>query len=73
MQAESRLPLPADQMELAWRTDKTKGDQLEITIAAARRQQVQNFVNKIVSFKPTNIYLDCEGIVKIWKEIFQIR
>jgi hypothetical protein len=70
LQAESRLPLPADQMELAWRADKAKDGQLAITIAAARRQQVQHFINKIISFRPVNIFLDCEGIVKIWKEIF---
>lgn len=70
LQAESRLPLPADQMELAWRADKAKEGQLAITIAAARRQQVQNFINKVISFRPVNIYLDCEGIVKVWKEVF---
>lgn len=70
LQAESRLPLPADQMEIAWRADKEKEGQLAITIAAARRQQVQNFVDKISAFKPTNIFLDCEGIVKVWKGIF---
>ncbi|MEJ2647267.1 MAG: hypothetical protein P8016_02510, partial [Sedimentisphaerales bacterium] len=31
LQAESRLPLPADQMELAWRADKGKEGQLAIT------------------------------------------
>jgi Tfp pilus assembly PilM family ATPase len=70
LQAESRLPLPADQMEIAWRADKGKEGQLAITIAAARRQQVQNFIDKVNAFKPTNIFLDCEGIVKVWKEIF---
>ncbi len=70
LQAESRLPLPADQMELAWRADPEKEGQLAITIAAARRQQVQNFIDKIISFRPSKILLDCEGIVKIWKELF---
>ncbi|MBN2588843.1 MAG: hypothetical protein JXA96_03195 [Sedimentisphaerales bacterium] len=70
LQAESRLPLPANQMEIAWRADKEKEGQIAITIAAARRQQVQGFVDKITGFKPTNIFLDCEGIVKAWKEIF---
>lgn len=70
LQAESRLPLPADQMEIAWRADKEKEGQIAITIAAARRQQVQSFVDKIAGFKPTNIFLDCEGIVKVWKVIF---
>ncbi len=70
LQAESRLPLPADQMEIAWRADKEKEGQIAITIAAARRQQVQSFVDKVAGFKPTNIFLDCEGIVKVWKTIF---
>lgn len=70
LQAESRLPLPADQMELAWRADPQKDGQLAIIIAAARRQQIQSFVDKIISFKPMNIFLDCEGIVKVWKSIF---
>lgn len=70
LQAESRLPLPANQMEIAWRADKEKEGQIAITIAAARRQQVQSFVDKVNGFKPTNIFLDCEGIVKAWKEIF---
>jgi hypothetical protein len=70
LQAESRLPLPVDQMELAWRADAGKNGQLAITLAAARRQLIQNFINKINGFKPANIFLDCEGIVKAWKEIF---
>ncbi len=70
LQAESRLPLPANQMEIAWRADKEKEGLFAITLAAARRQQVQGFVDKIMSFRPTNIFLDCEGIVKVWKEIF---
>ncbi len=70
LQAESRLPLPADQMEIAWRADKEKDGQIAITITAARRQQVQSFVDKVTGFKPTNIFLDCEGIVKVWKTIF---
>ena len=70
LQAESRLPLPANQMEIAWRADNERQGQIAITIAAARRQQVQSFVDKVSEFKPTNIFLDCEGIVKAWKEFF---
>ena len=41
LQAEIRLPLPSNQMELAWRINRTDDKQINITIAAARKQQVK--------------------------------
>lgn len=70
LQAESRLPLPLDQMELVWRTSPVKNGQIAVTIAASRKQNVQAFVNKIRSIQPTQILLDCEAVVKVWKELF---
>ena len=70
MQAESRLPLPSDQMELAWRINQANNKQLNLTIAAARKQQVKGFIQKITGFKPGKILLDCEAIVQTWKEVF---
>lgn len=70
LQAESRLPLPSDQMELAWRINRTDDKQLNITIAAARKQQVKGFIQKVLGFKPGKILLDCEAIVQTWKEVF---
>jgi hypothetical protein len=70
LQAESRLPLPVDQMELAWRTSPVKNGQIAVTIAASRKQNVQAFVNKIRSIQPTQILLDCEAVVKAWKSLF---
>ena len=69
LQAESRLPLPLDQMELAWRK-KAKNGQIAITIAASRKQNVQAFVNKVRSIQPAQILLDCEAVIKAWKAIF---
>jgi len=70
LQAESRLPLPSDQMELAWRINRTDNKQLNITIAAVRKQQAKRFIQKVSGFKPGKILLDCEAIVQTWKEIF---
>ena len=70
LQAESRLPLPSDQMELAWRINQADNKQLNLTIAAARKQQVKGFIQKVSGFKPVKILLDCEAIVQTWKEIF---
>jgi Tfp pilus assembly PilM family ATPase len=70
MQAESRLPLSADQMELAWRVDQSRNGKAPVTIAAARREQLERFVVNVQGFEPAKILLDCEGIVKAWREIF---
>ncbi len=70
LQAESRLPLPAEQMELAWRTDQIKNGQITITMAASRKQNVQVFVDKVSSLQPAQILLDCEAVVNVWKTLF---
>jgi hypothetical protein len=70
LQAESRLPLPAEQMELAWRTDQIQNGQIAITMAASRKQNVQAFVDKVRSVQPTQIILDCEAVVKAWRTLF---
>jgi len=70
MQAESRLPLSADQMELAWRAGQARNGKAPVTIAAARREQLEKFVVNVRGFEPEKILLDCEGIVKAWRTFF---
>jgi len=70
LQAETRLPLPAEQMELAWRAGQMRDGQVPVTMAVARREHLQAFVSKVQGIKPQKILLDCEGIVKVWKAIF---
>ena len=71
LQAETRLPLPAERMELAWRADRQmKNGQVGVTIAAARKEPLRGFVGNVQSFEPTKILLDCEGIVKGWRTFF---
>ncbi|MHC4605199.1 MAG: PilN domain-containing protein [Planctomycetota bacterium] len=67
LQAEARLPLPAEQMELTWRAGKGQDGQLAVTVAAARREYLQGFVEDVRGFGPAKILLDCEGIVKAWR------
>ena len=71
LQAESRLPLPIEQMELAWRTSPAKNKQIAITMAAARKQNLQAFVDKVKGIQPAQILLDCEGIVKAFRTLFR--
>ena len=70
LQAEARFPLPVEQMAFAWRIGRGYEKQLAVTIAAARKEQLQNFVADVSVLKPAKILLNCEGIVKSWKEFF---
>ncbi len=70
LQAETRLPLPAEQMELAWRAGQARNGQVRVTLAVARRTHLQAFVDSVRCIQPQNILLDCEGTVKAWKAIF---
>ena len=70
LQAETRLPLPVEQMELAWRADQMQNGQVGVIVAAARKKLLQGFVEDVRSFEPTKILLDCEGVVKAWKAFF---
>ncbi len=70
LQAETRLPLPSEQIELAWRADQLQDGQMGVTIAVARKEQLQKFVGNVRCFEPVKILLNCEGIVKIWEVLF---
>ncbi len=70
LQAESRLPLPAEQMEIAWRAGQTRNGQMAVTMAAARKETLRDFVENVRAVMPARIMLDCEGIVKAWKTFF---
>ncbi|MHC4543347.1 MAG: hypothetical protein ACYTDW_05540 [Planctomycetota bacterium] len=70
LQAEARLPLPAEQMKLTWRTGQVQNGKVPVTIAAARKEQLEKFVENVRGFEPEKILLDCEGIVKAWRAFF---
>ncbi|MFB0524766.1 MAG: hypothetical protein ACETVZ_04455, partial [Phycisphaerae bacterium] len=70
LQAETLLPLPAEKMETTWRTQRVQDGKVTITIAAARREHLQRFVENVRSLEPAEILLDCEAIVRAWKELF---
>lgn len=70
MQAEAMLPLPAEQMEIAWRQGPARNGKVPITIAAARKKLLQALVDSVRSFEPARILLDCEAIVTAWRTVF---
>jgi len=71
LQAESRLPLPIDQMELAWRAGYARNGEMPVIMAAARREHLEEFVENVRAVAPEQIMLDCDGIVKAWRTFFQ--
>jgi len=70
MQAEAMLPLPAEQMEIAWRQGPARNGKVPITIAAARKELLQALVDSVRGFEPARILLDCEAIVTTWRAVF---
>ena len=70
LQAESRLPLSADQMELAWRAGHASNGQMPVTMAAAKTEHLESFVEGVRGLAPAKIMLDSEGIVRAWRTLF---
>jgi hypothetical protein len=70
MQAESLLPLPPDQIEVAWRTSPSNNGNMDIAIAAARKEHLHKFAAAVRDFRPRSILLSCEGTARVWQSLF---
>lgn len=70
LQAETRLPLPSEQIEMDWRADRLEDGQLGVTMAVARKEQLEKFADNVRCFQPAKIFLNCEGLVRVWEEFF---
>jgi len=73
MQAESLLPLPPAQMEVAWRTLPSTNGTVDVTIAAARSEALRRLAGEASVFKPQTILPACEGTARTWHELFSER
>jgi len=70
LQAETLLPMPIEQVQLAWRTGAETNGRIAVTIAAARTDVLQSFIANVRKCKPSRIFLDSEAIVHTWKTFF---
>jgi hypothetical protein len=70
MQVESLLPLPPEQIEVAWRTIPSTNGKMDITMAAARCDHLERFIDNTRDFRPQNILLSCEGMARAWQSLF---
>lgn len=73
MQAESFLPLPPSQIEVAWRRMPSTNGMVDVTIAAARSDYLERFVGETRAFRPQTILPACEGTARTWHELFSER
>jgi hypothetical protein len=73
LQTESRLPLPAEQVEISFRTNYLHNGSASVTVAAAKKILLQSFVNSVKEIRPEKIMLDCEATAKIWTTFFPDR
>jgi len=72
IQAEAMLPLPAEQMEIAWRRGTARNGKVPVTIAAARKELLRALVDSVRGFEPARILLDCEAIVTASRTVFSL-
>jgi len=70
MQVESLLPLPPDQIEVAWRTLPSTNGKMDVTMAAARCDHLERFLDGVRDFRPQQILLSCEGMTQAWQSLF---
>lgn len=73
MQAESLLPLPTSQIEVAWRTMPSSNGNVDVTIAATRRDYLRRFAADARPFRPQTILPACEGTARTWHDLFSER
>lgn len=73
MQAESMLPLPSSQIEVAWRAMPSTNGTVDVTLAAVRRDYLRRFSNDVQVFVPGTLVPACEGLARSWYELFSER
>ena len=69
MQAETRLPLPIEQMDIAWRTRPGREGETSVTLAAARKGLLQSVADQLHQIDPTEMVLEAEALVALWKHL----
>lgn len=72
MQAETILPLPLEQMQIAYTKGKVIADKCRITIAAGRTAQLVGEMAFAKNCSAAGIVLTSQGIVKAFNTLFEI-
>jgi len=70
LQAESLLPLPLEQMEVAWRRGMAHQGKIPVTIAAARSSLLERQLADTKNLQPHLLLLQAEALVKASQKLF---
>lgn len=70
MQIEMMLPLPPDQMQVAFREDEIKNSARLVTVAVARKQGLKKHADFAQACQTSNIMLNCQGLVKAFNKMY---
>lgn len=72
MQAEAVLPLPIDQMDISYEQGRVVAGKKNITVSAARKQQIKSHLAFAGKCKAADIILNCQATVKSFDKLFDI-
>jgi len=70
MQAETRLPLPIDQMKIDWRRLAVRDKESDVLMVAVRKATVQSLLERYGRLRPHAVVLEAEAVVEAWKWMF---
>jgi len=70
IQVEMMLPLPPDQMQIAFNADDIKNGNRLVTVAVARKQGLKKHADFAKACQTSNIMLNCQGLVKAFYNLY---
>jgi len=70
LQAESLLPLPLEQMEVAWRRGVGHQGKIPVTIAAARSSLLERQLADTKTLQPNFLLLEAEALIEASQKLF---
>ncbi|MBW8035798.1 MAG: PilN domain-containing protein [Planctomycetes bacterium] len=70
MQIEMMLPLPPDQMQVAFLADDIKNSARLVTVAVARKQSLKKHADFARDCQTSNVMLNCQGLVKAFNNLY---
>jgi len=70
MQIEMMLPLSPDQMQIAFCAGDIKNGSRLVTVAVARKQNLEKYADFARACETSDIMLNCQGLVKAFNELY---
>jgi len=72
MQAEALLPLPIDQMDIAYQERKVFAGRKNVVVSTARKQQIKSHLSFAEKCGAGNILLNCQATARTFSKLFDV-